>query len=91
MSDDIQALTAKLNETGSLSDAKALREAQAESRYSGLTGHLLETSDIMAEKSVTYAEALTIQQERAAHREQEYRDAIAEAESNVIQFRPRGK
>jgi hypothetical protein len=28
MSDDIQKLKAKLNETGSLRDAKALREAQ---------------------------------------------------------------
>jgi hypothetical protein len=91
MSDEIQTLTARLNETGSLNDARALRKAQAESRYSGLTGGLLEASDIADEQRITYAEALAIQRERAAHREQEYRDAIAEAESNVIQFRPRGK
>jgi hypothetical protein len=31
------------------------------------------------------------QRKEQEYREQEYRDAIAEAESNVIQFRPRGK
>jgi hypothetical protein len=32
MTDEIQKLKAKLNETGSLSDAKALREAQAKAK-----------------------------------------------------------
>jgi hypothetical protein len=37
------------------------------------------------------ADAFERVRQRKAQREQEYRDAIAEAESNVIQFRPRGK
>ncbi|HLG85139.1 MAG TPA: hypothetical protein VKY22_29425 [Bradyrhizobium sp.] len=63
----------------------------SDDRYSGITGHLIEASDFMDEELVNYADALEIQRERAARREQEYRDAIAAIESNVIQFRPRGK
>jgi hypothetical protein len=37
------------------------------------------------------ADAFQRVRQREAQREQEYRDAIAEAESNVIQFRPRSK
>ena len=59
--------------------------------YSGITGGLIEAGDISRELGISYGEAMVIQQERAASREQEYRDAIADAESNVIQFRPRGK
>jgi hypothetical protein len=37
------------------------------------------------------ADAFERVRQREAQREQEYRDSIADAESNVIQFRPRGK
>jgi hypothetical protein len=37
------------------------------------------------------ADAFEHVRQREAQREQEYRDAIAEVESNVIQFRPRSK
>jgi hypothetical protein len=59
--------------------------------YSGITGGILETSDISRELGISYGDAMAIQEERAERRAQEYRDAIADAESNVIQFRPRGK
>jgi hypothetical protein len=53
-------------------------------RYSGITGSILEASDVAKERGITYAEALAIQQFCAAHNEQEYRDAIAEVEGSVI-------
>jgi hypothetical protein len=53
-------------------------------RYSGITGALFEASDIARDEGVSVDTAFEIQRERAAQREQEYRDAIADAESNVI-------
>ena len=60
-------------------------------RYAGITGGLLEASDIMRDRGVNVEKAFRLQRHRAARREQEYRDAIQEIESNVIPFRPRGK
>jgi len=62
-----------------------------EHRYSGLLGHVTEASDIYAETGCTVEEAFEAQGHLAALREQAYLDSIAEIESNVIQFRPRGK
>jgi hypothetical protein len=53
-------------------------------RYSGLTGNVIEANDIAAEHGLSFGAALVIQRERAAHREQEYRDVCDAIESNVI-------
>jgi hypothetical protein len=53
-------------------------------RYAGMTGYVTEACDIARDEGVSIETAFAIQQQRAAHREQEYRDAIAEIESNVI-------
>jgi hypothetical protein len=60
-------------------------------RFSGITGNVIEANDIAAEHGLSFGAALEIQRERAAQREQEYKDVVQEIESNVIQFRPRGK
>jgi hypothetical protein len=60
-------------------------------KYMGITGAVIETGDIAKERGITYGEAMSTQRKRARRRDQEYRDAIAEVESNVIQFRPREK
>jgi hypothetical protein len=60
-------------------------------RYGGITGAVFETGDIASELGISYGEAMPIQEQRAALRAQEYLDAIAEIESNVIQFRPRAR
>jgi hypothetical protein len=75
--------------------------------YSGLLGNITEAGDIAEELGCDWDQAREIQRQRADEREQEYRDelgraiekareiqrqrAIAAAESNVIQFRPRQK
>jgi hypothetical protein len=53
-------------------------------RYSGITGAIFEASDIARDEGVAVERAFEIQRERAAQREQDYRDAIAEVESNVV-------
>jgi hypothetical protein len=60
-------------------------------KYEGMLGYVTEASDIARDEGVSAEAAFEIQRQRAAQREQEYRDAIAEIESNVIPFRPRGK
>jgi hypothetical protein len=63
----------------------------------GLLGNLTQAGHIVAGMpGTTFNEALEIVSDAndkhlAALREQEYRDAIAASESNVIQFRPRQK
>jgi hypothetical protein len=59
--------------------------------YVGLLGHLSEAVEIRDETGCTVAESFEVQSHLVALREQEYRDALAASESNVIQFRPRGK
>jgi len=59
--------------------------------YSGITGGIVEASDIMRDRGVSAEKAFRLQRHRAARRQQEYLDAIEEIESNVIQFRPRDK
>jgi hypothetical protein len=53
-------------------------------RYEGMLGHVTEACDIAKEEGVSTETAFAIQRQRAAQREQEYRDAIQEIESNVI-------
>jgi hypothetical protein len=63
----------------------------------GLLDNLTQAAHIVAGMpGTTFSDALEIvNAARDAHlaklREQEYRDAIAESDSNVIQFRPRQK
>jgi hypothetical protein len=58
--------------------------------HPGMLGFLSEAQDIRVELGVSAEEAFRIQRERAAERLKEY-EAEAEPESNVIQFRPRGR
>jgi hypothetical protein len=61
-------------------------------KYAGLLGCIAEASDIKNELGVSIEEAWAIQRERADARYQEYlAEKQAIAESNVIQFRPRGQ
>jgi hypothetical protein len=67
-------------------------------RYAGLIGGIFEASDIQRDLGCTADEAFIYQgfaadlrDERRLLAEQEYRDAIAEVESNVIYNIPFGK
>jgi hypothetical protein len=52
-------------------------------RYQGIIGDVIEASDIARDEGVSPETAFEIQRERAAIREQEYRDALAEADKII--------
>jgi len=56
----------------------------------GLLAFITEANDIKKELGVSDEEAFEIQRERADERLREYEAEKAAAETNVIQFRPRG-
>jgi len=49
-----------------------------QNRYAGMLGDITEASDIHAETGCTVEEAFEVQSHLAAHRQQEYLDAVAE-------------
>lgn len=60
------------------------------SEHSGVLGFLLEANEIQQELGVSPDRAYQIQRERSAERLREYEAEKAAAETNVIQFLPRG-
>jgi hypothetical protein len=61
------------------------------SEHPGLLGYISEASEIRQELGVSIDEAFAIQRDRAAERLREYVAQQPETQSNVIQFRPRGR
>jgi hypothetical protein len=55
--------------------------------YYGILGHIAESCDIQRELGCSPDEARQIQQQREDERRREYK--LQQAETNVIQFRPR--
>jgi hypothetical protein len=53
------------------------------SEYSGLLGAVEERRDIANESGCTWSEAAEIQNQRAAHRFQEYLDALEDADKVI--------